>query len=213
MRHPVSVLTILALAGAGVGCTSHDVPKIKQQGNAQVSAASSPPLTSLQVADARAALEHIYATHFAQGQGNTAEQPGWYTGQLRQLIKDDADAGAAQCGVGYLNFDPLTDAQDSVASYALGAPRANGDTVVIPVRIHSGFPGSTEPDEQLTVAMRQEGGTWRIANIVQSHSNLVKALDSTVAELRAAPKADCGQPATVPDTARRDSTAEPPNHS
>jgi hypothetical protein len=135
----------------------------------------------------------------------------WYTTALNQLMREDADAGAAQCGVGFLNFDPLTNAQNDVASYALGAPRARGDSALVPVRIHNGYPPPTGTDEQMTVAMVREAGRWRIANFIHTDWNLASSLQKSVAEWQAAPPAGCSTPESgKPSSPHADSAVEPP---
>jgi hypothetical protein len=137
-------------------------------------------------------LEGVYARHFAHGQETKDDVTNvLYTTTLDQLIRADAAGGEAQCGVGYLNFDPLTSAQDDVASYTLGQPSAHADTALIPVRIHADYPAPKGTDEALTLATVREAGRWRIANIVRRDGDLVSGLRQSVAEFRATPKADC----------------------
>jgi hypothetical protein len=144
--------------------------------------------------------------HFAEGQGEWEKhRQAWFTARLAQLIQDDAAGGAAQCGVGFLNFNPFTNAQDSVASYTLGSPEARADTVLVPVRIHSG--SANDGDRTAAIAMVKEGGSWRIGNMIHSDWDLVSGLTRSVAELRAAPKIDCSAPPTTPDSAHADSAA------
>ena len=60
----------------------------------------------------------------------------------------------------------------------------------------------------MTVAVVREGGQWRIANFIHRRWDMASSLDSSVAELRAAPKVDCTRPpASDSESVRRDSTS------
>src|SRR5262245_4299440 len=105
----------------------------------------------------------------------------WFTARFAQLLQDDEAGGAAQCGVGFLDFNPLTSAQDNVGSSTLGPPKALGETVFVPVRIHPGL--SSPSDENATIAMLKDGGSWRIGNVIHSDWDMVSSLTRWVAEL------------------------------
>ena len=196
----------LGMASWAMACARPDAAPVKQQGQPASPKVSARDLTARDVADARVALERIYATHFAEGQGDwEPHRRAWFTARLAKLIQDDSAAGAAQCGVGFLNFDPFTSAQDSVAGYTLGSPKALADTVLVPVRIHANL--ANDSDRNSTVAMVRDGGSWRVGNMMHSNGELVSDLTRSVAELRAAPKVDCSAPPAAPsDSAHGNST-------
>jgi hypothetical protein len=194
-------------------CSRPEAVPVEQQGSAQTPPVAVRGLMPGELVEARAALESVYASHFANGQrtGDDSAKT-WYTTALNQLMREDAAGGAAQCGVGFLNFDPLTSAQDDVGSYMLGEPRSQADTALIPVRIHTDYPAPKGTDEAMTVAVVRETGRWRIANFVHTDWDLLSSLRTSVAELRVAPKVNCSTPpAEAPDSLRRDSASKSPS--
>jgi hypothetical protein len=79
--------------------------------------------------------------------------------------------------VGYIDFDPFTDAQDDAASYAVGTARLTHDTVLVEVAVT--FPpavGNGHEQRHITLAMLPALGGWKIANFMSPDRDLAADL-------------------------------------
>jgi hypothetical protein len=83
----------------------------------------------------------------------------WFTPELLALlVRDMSDTN----GVGYLNWDPFTGAQDDVGPFRFEEMTRVGDTV----RVRFSREGFEQKRASVTLAMRQLDGRWRIANFL-----------------------------------------------
>jgi hypothetical protein len=83
----------------------------------------------------------------------------WFTPELATLlVRDMSDPN----GVGYLNWDPFTGAQDDVGPFRFEEMTRIGDTV----RVRFSREGFEAKRESVTLAMRHLDGRWRIANFL-----------------------------------------------
>ena len=83
----------------------------------------------------------------------------WFTPELATLlVRDMSDPN----GVGYLNWDPFTGAQDEVGPFRFEDMTRVGDTV----RVRFSREGFEPKRESVTLAMRHLDGRWRIANFL-----------------------------------------------
>jgi hypothetical protein len=97
----------------------------------------------------------------------------WFTDGLYELlVADQTDPG----GIGYVNFDPFTDAEDDV-----GPPRYEGVTFVADTfKVGFSRKGYNEV-LRIQLAMRYVNGAWRIANFLypshpRCHRDLARAM-------------------------------------
>jgi hypothetical protein len=130
------------------------------------------------MSDVIAAVEQRYQTHFASGQGFSVDtlraRQGWFTPHLYQLMLEDMSSTGE---IGYIDFDPFTDAQDDAARYTVGAARSAHDTVLVEVAI--AFPGAVgngHEQRRVTLAMLRASAGWQIANFVYSDTDLARNL-------------------------------------
>jgi hypothetical protein len=106
----------------------------------------------------------------------------WFTPELfALLVRDMSDTN----GVGYLNWDPLTGAQDDVGPLRFEQMTRVGDTV----RVRFSREGFERKRESVTLAMRHIDGRWRIANILYP-DNVVCHRDLAVGLIRYARSSD-----------------------
>lgn len=83
----------------------------------------------------------------------------WFTPELAALlVRDMSDPD----GVGYLNWDPFTGAQDDVGPFRFEEVTRGGDTA----RVRFSREGAAQQREIVTLAMRYVEGRWRIANFL-----------------------------------------------
>lgn len=83
----------------------------------------------------------------------------WFTPELATLlVRDMSDPN----GVGYLNWDPFTGAQDEVGPFRFEDMTRVGDTV----RVRFSREGLDSKREHVILAMRHLDGRWRIANFL-----------------------------------------------
>jgi hypothetical protein len=85
----------------------------------------------------------------------------WFTPQLYALLIQDMSDTA---GIGYLDWDPFTDAQDDVGPFRFEDVRQAGDTVMV----RFSREGYERKRDSVTLAMRRVDSTWRIANFIYS---------------------------------------------
>jgi hypothetical protein len=85
----------------------------------------------------------------------------WFTPELYALLIQDMSHPG---DIGYLNWDPFTDAQDDVGPSRFEDVRRAGDTIMV----RFSREGYQHKRDSVTLAMRRVDGTWRIANFVYS---------------------------------------------
>jgi hypothetical protein len=129
-------------------------------------------------AAARNVVERHYAEHFNSGQGFSVdtlrERKGWFAPTLYSLmLADMAPTGE----IGYIEFDPFTDAQDDAATYTVGVPKTANDTVLVPVELTFGSAtGTGHERRRVTLAMVPAPSGWQIANIIYADHDLMTGL-------------------------------------
>jgi Protein of unknown function (DUF3828) len=130
------------------------------------------------VDNARAAVDQRYHQHFASRQGFSVDtlraRKAWFTPQLYQLMLADMSSTGE---IGYIDFDPFTDAQDDAATYTVGAAHPAHDTVLVEVAVT--FPpavGNGHEQQHITLAMLPTLGGWKIANFMSSDRDLAADL-------------------------------------
>jgi hypothetical protein len=133
------------------------------------------------MADAIAAVEQRYHAHFASGQGFSVDtlraRQAWFTPQLYQLMLADMSSTGE---IGYIDFDPFTDAQDDAATYTVGTARSAHDTVFVQVAV--AFPravGNGHEQRRITLPMLRADAGWQIANFVYPERDLAHDLKRT----------------------------------
>jgi len=151
------------------------------------------------MSDAIAAEGQRYQAHFASGQGFSVEtlraRQAWFTPQLYQLMLADMSSTGE---IGYIDFDPFTDAQDDAASYAVGTARPAHDTVLVEVAV--AFPpavGNGREQRRITLPMLRARAGWQIANFVYPDGDLAHDLKR---------EATPGHAVTAKDSGTRDAT-------
>ena len=131
--------------------------------------------------EAVARIRARFSAHFAGAQGfgidTLRARKAWFTPCLYSLLLADMQGDSARGGVGYLNWDPFTAAQDNATSFDVERAVFTGDTVVVHLRIL--YPADNPPTA-MAVAATQVGRTWRIANIITPSANLARGLDSSL---------------------------------
>lgn len=91
--------------------------------------------------------------------GDATRTRDWFTPELFALfVRDMSDTN----GVGYLNWDPFTGAQDDVGPFRFEEITRIGDTV----RVRYSREGFDHERTSVTLAMRYLDGRWRIANFL-----------------------------------------------
>ena len=130
------------------------------------------------VENARAAVDQRYRQHFASRQGFSIDtlraRKAWFTPQFYQLMLADMSSTGE---IGYIDFDPFTDAQDDAATYKVGAAHPAHDTVLVEVAVT--FPaavGNGHEQQHITLAMLPTPSGWRIANFMSPDRNLASDL-------------------------------------
>jgi hypothetical protein len=130
------------------------------------------------MSEAIAAVGRRYQAHFASGQGFSVDtlraRQAWFTPQLYQLMLADMSPTGE---LGYIDFDPFTDAQDEAASYTVGKARPAQDTVLVEVAV--AFPeavGNGHEQHRITLAMLRARAGWQIANFVYAEGDLAHDL-------------------------------------
>jgi hypothetical protein len=83
----------------------------------------------------------------------------WFTPELATLLVRDM---SNPNGVGYLNWDPFTGAQDEVGPFRFEEITRVGDTV----RVRFSREGFEQKRRSVTLAMLHLDGLWRIANFL-----------------------------------------------
>ena len=131
--------------------------------------------------EAAAVVTALYQDHFAHEQlwPRTFErQRAVFAPALAALLDADARAAAASPDeVVGLDFDPLTDAQDTMESFEVGTPVSARGSVVVPVRFRLEGERSEVP-----VRLARSAARWRVTNIHYPHGDLVTTLRSYAAD-------------------------------
>jgi hypothetical protein len=124
--------------------------------------------------EARTAAERRYAAHWRTDQGFSVDtlraREAWFTPALYQLLLADMSGD----GVGVLDYDPFSDAQDNAQRFALGTPHASHDTVYVPVDVR--FDSPREAHRSVTLAMVRAGSGWQIGDFIDQTGSLVAQL-------------------------------------
>jgi len=128
---------------------------------------------SIDTTAARDAVQRRYEAHFHGGQAFSVDtlraRKSWFTPDLYRLMAADMRTSGE---VGYLDFDPFTNAQDDAARFDLGAVRTSHDTVYVEVNVHF----SSEQSKLVTLAMLPAPEGWVIANFVYPDGDLAARL-------------------------------------
>jgi hypothetical protein len=116
--------------------------------------------------------------------GDVKRTQDWFTSELYSLlVADMSDPG----GIGYLNADPFTDAQDDVGPSRLEDAWIAGDTVMVRFSRED----YQRKRDSITLAMRRIGASWRIADFVYSRrSSCPRALSVGLTLYAQAPGVD-----------------------
>ena len=122
-----------------------------------------------------AVVATLYRDHFAHEQ-NWAEtyrrQRALFTPRLAALLDaDDSAAAANPDEVVGLDFDPLTDAQDAMTGFEVGASTSGASGTLVPVTLRMDTARS-----QVRVWLSRSGTEWRIANLEYPHGDLTALL-------------------------------------
>lgn len=114
----------------------------------------------------------------------------WFTPELfALLVRDMSDTN----GVGYLDWDPFTSAQDIVGPMRFEESTRGGYTV----RVRFSREGYEHKRESVTLAMRLVDGQWRIANFLypdnsRCHQDLAVGLERYARASDKRTADDCG---------------------
>jgi len=122
-----------------------------------------------------AVVTALYREHFAHEQ-NWAEtykrQRALFTPQLAALLDaDDSAAAANPEEIVGLDFDPLTDAQDTMTGFEVGASTTDAKGTVVPVTMRMDTARSV-----VRVWLSRTGNDWRVANLEYPHGDLASIL-------------------------------------
>ncbi len=106
--------------------------------------------------------------------GDVKKTREWFTPALYALlVRDMSDPD----GIGYLNWDPFTAAQDDVGPFRRDSVSQAGDTVMV----NFSREGYDHKRLNVRLGMRYENGAWRIATFIYPdnppcHADLARAL-------------------------------------
>ena len=128
---------------------------------------------SVENAGAITTAEHRLHEHGSGGLSieEIKKNRAWFTSELYHLLVHDK---SGPDGIGYLNWDPFTGAQDDVGPFSFESTRAAGDTVNVLFTY-------LQKRDSVVVSMKKVSGSWRIANFLYPgnnpcHRNLVLGL-------------------------------------
>lgn len=149
---------------------------------AVASVAASPPSAAATVTQASAAaataeavVTALYEDHFAHEQNWTEtyrRQRALFAPELTALLDADARAAAANADeiVG-LDFDPLTDAQDTMTRFEVAPISQEGDAATVGVMLLQDTTRSN-----VRVMLARSGEQWRVTNLQYAHGDLASLL-------------------------------------
>jgi hypothetical protein len=125
----------------------------------------------------------LYRDHFAHEQnfdGTYDRQRALFAPTLAALLDADARAAAASPDeVVGLDFDPLTDAQETMTAFEVGPAARDGADTIVPVTLRLDAQRS-----EVRVRLAQSGGRWRVTNLHYPHGDLVSLLHRLAAGRR-----------------------------
>ena len=131
--------------------------------------------------DAATVVTALYRDHFAHEQNWDAtyrRQRAFFTPELAALLDADGRAAAANADeVVGLDFDPLTDAQETMTGFEVGASTRDGADAVVPVMLRLDTARS-----EVRIRLARSGDAWRVANIHYSHGDLAALLHRLAAD-------------------------------
>lgn len=127
--------------------------------NAAASQAVQAPFDSAATADAVAVASQRLQEHGDAGLSlvDVTRTRSWFTPELYALLVKDMSSDPG--GVGYLNWDPFTGAQDDAGPWNFENVRNAGDTIMVRFAYQ-------QNRKIVILAMRRFGGSWRIANFI-----------------------------------------------
>jgi hypothetical protein len=133
--------------------------------------------------DAAAVVTALYQDHFAHQQnwGDTyqRQRARFAPGLAALLDADDSASAASSDEIVGLDFDPLTDAQDTMTGFEVGPSTRDGDVAIIPVTLRMDTARSV-----VRVRLARSGNAWRIANLHYPHGDLASLLRQLAADRR-----------------------------
>jgi hypothetical protein len=133
--------------------------------------------------DPAAVVTALYRDHFAHEQkwGETYQRRrALFTRELATLLDaDDSAAAANPDEIVGLDFDPLTDAQDTMTGFAVGPSAREGADALVPVTLRMDSARSV-----VRVRLTQAGNVWRVANLHYPHGDLASLLRQLAADRR-----------------------------
>jgi hypothetical protein len=131
--------------------------------------------------DPAAVVTALYRDHFAHGQdwtGTFRRQRALFAPALVAMLDaDDRAAAANPDEIVGLDFDPLTNAQDTMDGFTVGTATRTGATAVVPVTVRQ-----DTARVRMRVRLARVGTTWRITNIVYPEGDLVSLLRQMAAD-------------------------------
>jgi hypothetical protein len=136
--------------------------------------------------DAASVVTALYQDHFAHEQnwgGTYQRQRALFAPELAALLDADDSASAANADeVVGLDFDPLTDAQETMTGFEVGTSTRDGADAMVPVTLRLDTVRS-----EVRIRLARSGDAWRIANIHYSHGDLASLLRRLAADRRRGP--------------------------
>lgn len=136
--------------------------------------------------DAATVVAALYRDHFTHEQNWDAtyrRQRALFAPELAALLDADSRAAAANADeVVGLDFDPLTDAQDTMAGFEVGTSARDGADAVVPVTLRLDTARS-----ELRIRLARSGVQWRVANIHYPHGDLASLLRRLAADRQRGP--------------------------
>jgi len=156
------------------------LPRLAAAAVLALSAMASPAAAQAQ-RDPAVVVTTLYRDHFAHGQdwtGTFRRQRALFAPSLVAMLDADDHAAAANADeiVG-LDFDPLTNAQDTMDGFTVGTATRSGATAVVPVTVRQGTART-----RLRVRLARVGTSWRITNVVYPEGDLVSILRQLAAD-------------------------------
>ena len=131
--------------------------------------------------DPAAVVTALYRDHFAHQQnwdGTFRRQRALFAPSLVAMLDaDDRAAAANPDEIVGLDFDPLTNAQETMDGFTVGTATRSGTTAVVPVTVRQGTART-----RMRVRLARAGTAWRITNIVYAEGDLVSTLRQLAAD-------------------------------